>query len=131
VAVAMVFRSRGPDRLALVTDAVAAMGAARSPGTAGRLGGVDVVATGGAVRTASGALAGSTCPLDQAVRNLIAWAECGLPSAVRTVTATPARLLGRPDLGVIEPGARADLVVLDTQARVGLTVVGGEIAWRS
>ena len=76
-------------------------------------------------------LAGSVCPLDQAVRNLVAWAECGVPSAVRTVTATPARLLGRKDLGAIEPGARADLVVLDADAHVQTTIVGGEVVWRS
>jgi N-acetylglucosamine-6-phosphate deacetylase len=86
---------------------------------------------GGEVRTAGGVLAGSVCPLDQAVRNLIAWVDCGVPAAVRTVTATPARVLGRNDLGAIEPGARADLVVLDADAHVRTTIVGGEVVWRS
>jgi N-acetylglucosamine-6-phosphate deacetylase len=134
IAVAMAFRSRGPDRLTLVTDAVAAMplGSPENGARLGaRLGGVEVAVGDGEVRTAGGVLAGSVCPLDQGVRNLIAWAECGVPSAVRTVTATPARLLGRTDLGVIEPGARADLVMLDAEARVRTTVVGGEVAWRS
>ena len=97
----------------------------------GRLGGVEVAVGDGEVRTAGGVLAGSVCPLDQAVRNLIAWAECGVPSAVRTVTATPARLLGRQDLGVIEPGARADLVVLDADVTVRTTIVAGEVVWKS
>jgi N-acetylglucosamine-6-phosphate deacetylase len=142
VAVAMAFRSRGPDRLTLVTDAVAAMplgsreqngpqGGRSAPENGERLGGVEVAVADGEVRTAGGVLAGSVCPLDQAVRNLIAWAECGVPSAVRTVTATPARLLGRKDLGAIEPGARADFVVLDPEARVRTTIVGGEVVWRS
>lgn len=140
VAVAMAFRSRGPDRLALVTDAVAAMGAATSAADLDRrpgveapqvLGSVGVVVGDGEVRTAGGVLAGSVCPLDRAVRNLIAWTECGVPSAVRTVTATPARLLGRRDLGAIEPGARADLVLLDRDANVRTTIVAGEVAWRS
>jgi N-acetylglucosamine-6-phosphate deacetylase len=144
VAVTMAFRSRGPDRLTLVTDAVAAMplrlrsrsesgrsGDQFPTENEGRLGGVDVAVDGGEVRTAGGVLAGSVCPLDQAVRNLIAWADCGVPAAVRTVTATPARVLGRKDLGAIEPGARADLVVLDAAVQVRTTIVGGEIVWRS
>jgi N-acetylglucosamine-6-phosphate deacetylase len=130
VAVAMAFRSRGPDRLTLVTDAVAAMSVGSQESEA-RLGGVEVAVGDGEVRTAGGVLAGSVCPLDQAVRNLVAWVECGVPSAVRTVTATPARLLGRKDLGAIEPGVRADLVVLDADAHVQATIVGGEVVWRS
>ena len=129
VAVAMAARACGPDRLALVTDAVAAMGASVAPMSADRLGSVDVVVGEGEVRTAGGVLAGSVCPLDRAVRNLIGWTEYDIPAAVRTVTAAPARVLGRGDLGVIETGARADLVVLGAAGDVRHTIVGGRIVW--
>ncbi len=42
------------------------------------------------------------------------------------VTATPARLIGRTDLGVLAPGSRADLVVLEDDLTVAATYVGGE-----
>ena len=36
-----------------------------------------------------------------------------LPAVVRAATATPARLLGRPDLGSLKPGSAGDAAVLD------------------
>ena len=48
-----------------------------------------------------------------------------------TVTSTPAAVLGLTDRGRLEPGARADVTVLDDELRVVETIVGGEVAWRS
>jgi N-acetylglucosamine-6-phosphate deacetylase len=128
VAVRMAWRALGADRLNLVTDAVAVLG---SEPRASRLGSVDVTVDGGAVLTAEGVLAGSALALDQAVRNLIGFTGCSVPDAVGTVTATPARLLGRADRGRLVPGARGDVTVLDADLSVALTIVGGEVAWRS
>jgi N-acetylglucosamine-6-phosphate deacetylase len=44
---------------------------------------------------------------------------------VHAATAAPARLLGRPDLGVLRPGGVADIAVLDDELRVVRTLVGG------
>ena len=66
-----------------------------------KLGSVDVTVDGGGVRTASGVLAGSDLSLDRAVRNLVAFTGCSVPDAVRTVTATPARLLDLADRGAL------------------------------
>ena len=41
------------------------------------------------------------------------------------VSSGPARLLGLSDRGSLEPGKRADLVVLDQHGRVGATIAGG------
>jgi N-acetylglucosamine-6-phosphate deacetylase len=42
----------------------------------------------------------------------------------------PARILGIADeCGSIEEGKRADLVALDEDQNVRLTIIGGEIAW--
>ena len=48
----------------------------------------------------------------QGVKNLAAW---GYPpaDALLCATANPARLLGRSDLGVLQEGAAADLILLD------------------
>lgn len=103
VAVRMAWRALGPDRLTLVTDAVAARATADFPD---------------GIRTSDGVLAGSDLTLDRAVRNLIAWTGASVPDAVRTVTATPARVLGRSDIGRLVPGARADVTVLDHELEV-------------
>jgi N-acetylglucosamine-6-phosphate deacetylase len=128
VAVRMAWRALGPDRVNLVTDAVAMLGC--EPGTS-RLGSMEVTVDGGAVRTANGVLAGSALPLDRAVRNLVDFTGCSVPAAVRTVTATPARLLGLTERGALQPGAHADVTVLSAELAVVATVVGGEVAWRS
>ena len=126
VAVRMAWRALGPHRLNLVTDAVAALGDGR-----GRLGADDLTVGGGAVRNASGVLAGSVLSLDQAVRNLVAFTGCTVPDAIATVTSTPADLLGLADRGRLHVGCRADVTVLDRDLRVVATIVGGEVAWRS
>jgi N-acetylglucosamine-6-phosphate deacetylase len=45
--------------------------------------------------------------------------------AVHAATVAPARLLGRPGLGTLTPGGRADITVLDDRLHVVRTVVGG------
>ncbi|HEY3485366.1 MAG TPA: N-acetylglucosamine-6-phosphate deacetylase [Ilumatobacteraceae bacterium] len=114
VAVQMAWRALGPDRITLVTDAVAARGAGDHAD---------------GVRLADGTLAGSAITLDAALRNLVAFTGACVDHAVRTVTATPARVLGLDDRGVIEPGARADVTVLDAELRVIATFVAGERAY--
>ncbi|MET0628110.1 MAG: N-acetylglucosamine-6-phosphate deacetylase [Acidimicrobiia bacterium] len=128
VAVEMAFRTLGPERLVLVSDAVAPIGTAM---TGGSLGGGGITVASGRATAAGGQLAGSVVSLDCGLRNLVAWAGCDVPAAVKTVTSTPARVLGRKDVGVIGVGARADLTVLDDDLRVASTIVGGEIVWKS
>jgi N-acetylglucosamine-6-phosphate deacetylase len=89
--VALVRQAVGGDRLAIVTDAIAALG--MPPGThrlAGRL--VDCDET--SARLPNGVLAGSVLGLDQAVRNLGTFAGIDATDAMRAVTVVPRRLLG-------------------------------------
>jgi N-acetylglucosamine-6-phosphate deacetylase len=59
-----------------------------------------------------------------AVRNLHA---LGVPfeQAVGAATEVPARFLRRDDVGVLEPGARADVVVLDDRLEIRSVLCGG------
>jgi N-acetylglucosamine-6-phosphate deacetylase len=98
------------DRLVLISDAVAAAAAPDGDYTLG--GNVPIHSAGGVVRNAAGSLAGSTLTMLDAVRNLHALGT-PLDAALTAATEAPARMARRPDLGRIEPGARADLVVLD------------------
>jgi N-acetylglucosamine-6-phosphate deacetylase len=112
-------------RLCLITDAIAAAG--RGDG-AYRLGSVEVHVAGGACRLADGQLAGSVLTMDRAVRELVALGA-STPEAVHAATAAPARLLGRPELGTLAPGARADVTVLDDDLRVVRTLVAATEAF--
>lgn len=115
-------RSAGPGRTALVTDAMAATGVDDGEYLLGSLV-VDVV-DGVARLRGDGAIAGSTLTLDRALRGAVA---AGVPfeDALAALTTTPARVLGRTDVGALEPGARADLVVLDESLVVVAVVHGG------
>lgn len=126
VAVVMAWRALGPQRTMLVTDAVAARGT-----DSGDLGAARVTRDASGVRLADGTLAGSDLRMDAAVRNLLAFTGCSVPEALTAASTTPAAALGLTDCGRIEPGRRADLVVLDDQLRIVATIVAGEVAWRS
>ena len=73
----------------------------------------------------TGAIAGSTLTLDRAVRFAIQEVGIDPADAVRAASQTPADLLGRPDLGRIQAGARADLVVLGDDRTVERVIRGG------
>lgn len=118
----LVWRCKGAPGLNLVTDAMAALG--MPPGRY-RLGEALATVDDSSARLSDGRLAGSILSLDRAVRNLITFTGCGVEAALRTVSETPARLLGLADRGRLAPGCRADMVLLTADLRVAATFVGG------
>ena len=105
-----------PERLVAVSDAMAATG---SPDGDYRLGSLDVTVTGGIARVAgTDALAGSTMTLDHAFRATAygSSSDADLLRAVAQTSGNPARALRIPDVGVLEAGRRADVVVLDASS---------------
>lgn len=111
-----------PRRVALVTDAMAAAGAAEGDYL---LGGLDVTVREGVARIAgTDTIAGSTLTQDAALRVAVG-AGAPLAVAVEALTATPARAIGRPDLGRLSPGAVGDLVLLSSDLQVrGVWIAG-------
>jgi N-acetylglucosamine-6-phosphate deacetylase len=109
-----VCRSMGPDRVSLVTDAMAAAGMADGRYWLGPLA-VDVVA--GVARVAgTNTIASSTATMDRQFRFAVTHSafprDEALMAAVRQASINPARAVGLPYPGLV-PGAAADLVVLD------------------
>lgn len=120
--VRLAWRAMGPSRIALVTDAISALGL---PYGAYSIGETHVVVDDRGARTADGTLAGSVLHFDQAVRNLIAFTGCTLAEASVSASATPARLAGHRDIGRLAPGYAADIVLLDENCEVVVTMVQG------
>jgi len=131
-----VARTVGSDRVALVTDAMAAAGLGDGRYQLGPMA-VDVV-DGVARIPGTETIAASTTTMDELFRLAVrAWAggsEAEIPAlpsdkalvrASRQTSANPARVLGRTDIGSLEPGRRADFVVLDDDLRVTGVVVHG------
>ena len=125
----LAYKVKGPDRLALVTDSMRAVdlpdgeywfGAEGSGERVRKMDGVGVTLEGTA-------LASCVMGMDHCLRTTHFAAGVPLPEAVRMATLTPARILGiDKEVGSLEPGKRADLVVLDRELNVRRVYVGGE-----
>jgi N-acetylglucosamine-6-phosphate deacetylase len=114
--VALTFRALGPDRIYLVTDAIAATG--MEPGEY-PLATRRVYLEGGVPKLEDGTLAGSILTMDEALRNVLAFTSCTVPEAVRMVSATPARLVGVGGRkGRLASGYDADVTVLRQELSV-------------
>lgn len=122
-AVCRIAFAAAPGRVVLVTDAAAPAG--MPPGRY-LLGGQPVVLEDGSPPLREdGTIASSSLRLDDAVANTVGLGV-DLVTAVEAATRVPADLLGRRDLGRLEPGAAADLVWLGDDLRTRATWVAGE-----
>jgi N-acetylglucosamine-6-phosphate deacetylase len=115
----LLFRAM-PGRVALVTDAISAAGAADGPY---QLGGQRVLVRAGVARLAgapektAGTLAGSTLTMDAAVRRAVNQLGLSIEDAVAAASFVPARVLGLR-AGRLLPGYPADILILDDDLRV-------------
>lgn len=121
-----VVASAGAERVALITDAMAAAGL---PDGSFRLGALDVEVQDAIARVrGQSTIAGSTAMMDMvfraAVRDPASDAEL-IAAAAMTAT-TPARTLGLVDVGSIAPGLAADLVVLGPDLHIAAVMADGE-----
>jgi N-acetylglucosamine-6-phosphate deacetylase len=121
-------RMKGWRRVALTTDQTAAAGVEAG---AYELGGREVKSDGQTVRLDDGTLAGSVATMDALVRRLAAVPGVGRDRALAMASAVPARALGDPCVGRVAAGASADLVVLDAELKVRLTLVDGRVVFRA
>ncbi len=127
--ITMAIETAGLDRTVLVTDAMSAAGL---PDGDYRLGTLQVRVTAGRATLVNadgseGSIAGSTLTLAQAVRNVVSFTGRTPAEVIGLATANPARIHGLTDLGRIEAGARADLIVLDDNLQVTRVMARG--AW--
>jgi len=120
-----ILRCKGAEKVALITDA--AFVAGLPPGTyrKGREK-VTVTQAGYTAGKRKGWLAGSIVTMDKAVRNAVNLAGVSLTEAVTMATLTPATVLGLArKKGKIAKGYDADLLIIDSDLNVQLTIRGG------
>lgn len=104
------------DRILVISDSMRANG--MPEGAEYDLGGQTVSISGGKCVLSDGTIAGSVTNLHQEVKNLVSW---GVPfgQAVRAATLTPSIEIGMDrEIGSIEPGKIADLVILDKDMEI-------------
>jgi N-acetylglucosamine-6-phosphate deacetylase len=109
-------------RLALVTDATAG---ASNGGGIYQLGEVEIEVADGPPTREDGVLAGTVLTMIDAVRNVHALG-ISFEDAIGAATTVPAWILGRTDVGVLEPGGPADVVVIDDRLDIVNVLCAGE-----
>ena len=129
-----VYKLKGADRIALVTDSMRGAGMPDGPSILGSLkrGQPVIIEDGVAKLPDRSAFAGSVATADRLVRTMVQVAGVPLPDAVKMMTATPARIIGVNDRkGRIEIGLDADLVLFDKEIDIKMTIVNGRIVYNS
>ena len=112
----------------LITDAIQAAGLSDGDYS---LGGQQVTVTEGIARIASGALAGSTLTMDKAIRNMMSFTDLPLHKVIGMASTVPARSMRLPNKGKLVAGYDADVVLLNRDLDVMMTIVGGRVVYRA
>ena len=122
----LLLKLKGPNRLSLISDAVAAAGMGDGEY---EMWGDTITVKDGSTSNTRGAIAGSVITMLDAVRVMRSQGVSEINLAKMAAT-NPARLLGiEKACGSIEEGKRADLVALDAEGRAVLTLIGGAIVF--
>lgn len=128
--VRLLLRAKGIERVILITDAMRAAGLA--DGEYELAGQMVHVQRGVACLARGNSLAGSVLTMDQAVRNMLAVSKLPLEDVLLMASGVPARALKLDhELGAIQAGYYADLVLLDQDMRARQTIVQGELIYQA
>jgi N-acetylglucosamine-6-phosphate deacetylase len=119
-------RTKGPDRVSLISDAVAPAGLGDGEY---EIWGEKVTVENGRTENERGSIAGSVVTMLDAVKGILS-IRFTRSEVSRMASLNPAKLIGlAQSRGSIEVGKRADLVALDSNGDVKLTIIGGRVAF--
>ena len=125
----MIYRTKGADGLALITDSMRACGLAEG---VSELGGQTVYVKNGAARLADGTIAGSVVTLNRAMANFRENTGATVPEVVRMVTENQAQELGLFEkIGSLSPGSAADITLFDENFTILYTFVDGREVYKN
>lgn len=128
----LVYKIKGADRTALITDAMRAAGMPEGESVLGNLKtGLRVIVEDGVAKLPDRtSFAGSVATADRLVRTVIHLADIPLLDAIRMITSTPARILKIADkTGSLAQGKYADIVIFDEVINVKKTIVQGQVIY--
>jgi N-acetylglucosamine-6-phosphate deacetylase len=118
----LILRTNTAERVSLISDAIAAAGLGDGDY---EVWGETISVKNGRTQNARGSIAGSVITMLDAVRMMLSLGASEVEAA-RMASTNPARLIGiDQDCGSVEAGKRADLVALDQDRNVRLTMIGG------
>ena len=126
----LIYKIKGPDRIALITDSMRAAGMPPGDSILGsKHNGLKVLVEDGVAKLPDRtSFAGSVATTDRLVRNMVNMAEVPLLEAVKMASLTPANILGLgASKGSLICGKDADIVIFDSNINVSTTIVQGRI----
>ena len=123
----LVFSNKDLNHILLITDA---MRASSMPDGNYSLGGLPVVVKDGCARLTTGNVAGSTLRYFNGLKHLVRLTGLPLSEAVRCTSLNQAESLHLGKRGKIDKNYIADLVLLDSDLNVQLTMVNGIVRWK-
>jgi N-acetylglucosamine-6-phosphate deacetylase len=129
----LVYKIKGADKTALITDAMRAAGMPEGESILGSIqNGLKVIIEDNVAKLPDrSSFAGSVATADRLVRNMVNLAEVPLCNAVKMITATPAAIIGIYDKkGSLVTGKDADLVIFDENIKIHATMVMGEWVYK-
>ncbi len=116
------------DKLCLITDCIRAGGMPDGDYT---LGGQPLHKEGIKCLLPDGTIAGSVLKLNEAVFNLYENSDLELFEAVRCASLNPATAMGEDgEIGSLDEGKRADIIIADEKFNVVMTILGGEVRYK-
>jgi N-acetylglucosamine-6-phosphate deacetylase len=119
---------QGPAHIFLVTDAMSTIG---SDETSFDLNGRTVYRRNGRLTLADGTLAGADIDMLSCIRFIHERLGVSIDEALRMATVYPAEAIGAHDRGTLEPGKRADFVLLDEDLDLSSTWIGGTCVYET
>ncbi len=129
----LIYKIKGADRTALITDAMRAAGMPEGESILGSLkDGLKVIVEDGVAKLPDRtSFAGSVATFDRLVRNMITLGRVSLPEAIRMASHTPARIMNVDHRkGSLAIGKDADIVIFDNQITIQTTIVNGNIVYQ-
>jgi N-acetylglucosamine-6-phosphate deacetylase len=130
----LIFKIKGPDKIALITDAMRAAGMPPGESVIGNIHtGLKVIVEDGVSKLPDrSSFAGSVATADRLVRTMIHMAGVSLPDAIRMITLTPASIMNISDQkGSLTVGKDADIVIFDENISIHTTMVKGKVIYQN
>ena len=128
----LVYKIKGADRTALITDAMRAAGMPEGESILGSVhNGLKVIVEDGVAKLPDrSSFAGSVATADRLIRSMVNMAGIPLIDAVKMITATPARILEvSHKKGALVEGKDADIVLFDDNINIEMTIIKGRIVY--
>ncbi|TDO23891.1 N-acetylglucosamine-6-phosphate deacetylase [Pedobacter duraquae] len=130
----LVYKIKGPDRIALITDAMRGAGMPEGESVLGNkdTGLKVIIENGVAIMADRSSFAGSVATADRLIRTMVRMADIPLVEAVRMLSKSPATMMGvESEKGSLAAGKDADILIFDDNINIKITMIKGTVVYTS